>query len=191
MRMERIHVLIRCALLLALGAIGCSSAYWLVYLVLPALAALLVAQKGSQRYFVEDAPRIIRALRWLAAAYAYLWLLTDRLPTNEAQTPVLFEVQTEGAPTAASALSRLFTSLPALLLLVVLSIAAGFLWLLGATAVVVQGRMPARISEFLTATLRYQFRLVAYHLSLVERYPSFDSVSIPRGALHSGPVGGP
>jgi hypothetical protein len=160
--------------------------YWIVYLVLPTVAGLLISQKGCKRYFVEDAPGIVRVLRWLAAAYAYLWLLTDVLPTDEAQSPVLFQVETGGTPTAASALSRLLTSLPALLLLVVISIAAALLWMLGALAVLVQGRMPAAISEFLTMTLRYQFRLASYHLSLVERYPSFDTLSVPRDAFHSG-----
>jgi CBS domain-containing protein len=47
-RMARIHVIIRLALLLAIGAIGCSSFYWLLYLTIPAIAALLIAQKRSR-----------------------------------------------------------------------------------------------------------------------------------------------
>jgi hypothetical protein len=76
-RMQRIHVLIRLAILLALGAVGCSSLYWILYLGLPAIAALLIAQKGAGRYFAEDAPGMVRALRWFVGAYAYLWLLAD------------------------------------------------------------------------------------------------------------------
>jgi hypothetical protein len=34
--------------------------------------------------------------------------------------------------------------------------------------------IPAAIASFLELTLRYQFRLVAYHLSLVNCYPSFE-----------------
>ena len=55
---------IRLLLLLALGAIGCSSIYWLAYFLLPALAALLILQDGSERYVNEAAPAITRALRW-------------------------------------------------------------------------------------------------------------------------------
>jgi hypothetical protein len=30
------------------------------------------------------------------------------------------------------------------------------------------------VSDFLALTLRYQFRLFAYHSSIVDRYPSFE-----------------
>jgi len=63
-------------------------------------------------------------------------------------------------------------SLPAVLVAGVLSVAATLLWLVGAVVVLVNQRMPAAITDFLTLALRYQARLIAYHLSLVERYPS-------------------
>jgi len=173
-RMERTHVLIRLALLLALGAVGCSSIYWFLYLALPALAALLISYKGGERYLAEDAPKIVRILGWIASAYGYLWLLTDTFPTGEAKAPVELKVDVSGSPATSSALLRLLVNLPALLLLVVLSIAAGFLWLIGALVILVRQRVPAAIANFLALTLRYQFRLVAYHLSLVSDYPSFE-----------------
>lgn len=184
-RMERTQVLIRLALLLALGAVGCSSVYWFLYLTFPALAALLISDRGGERYLAEDAPRMVRILGWIAGAYAYLWLLTDTFPTREAIGPVELKVDVNGSPTTSSALLRLLVSLPALLLLVVLSIAAAFLWLIGALVILVRQRIPAAIADFLALTLRYQFRLVAYHLSLVSNYPSFEeapgvSISHPR-----------
>jgi hypothetical protein len=185
--MERAHVIIRLSLLLAVGTIGCSSLYWLLYLVAPAVAALQISSKGSERYLAEDAPAIVRVLRWLAAAYAYLWLLTDAFPTSSEGGSVALEVESGGSPTTDSALLRLIYSLPALLVLAVLSIAAGLLWLLGAIAILVRRRMPHAIRNFLALTLRYQFRLAAYHLSLVDRYPSFEEaplVPVP----HSGTV---
>jgi hypothetical protein len=69
-------------------------------------------------------------------------------------------------------------SLPALLVLAVLSIAASLLWVVGAIAILVRRRLPHAIGSFLALTLRYQFRLVAYHLSLVERYPSFEEAPL-------------
>ncbi len=171
-RLERIHVVIRLALLLALGMLGCSAVYWLLYLALPALVALFILQKGGERYLSDGAPRIVRGLRWLAGGYAYLWLLTDALPTTEIGGPLDFDVEVSGAPTAASALLRLVFSLPALLMACVLSLAATFLWLVGAIVVLINQRMPEAITDFLTLALRYQSRLIAYHLSLVERYPS-------------------
>jgi hypothetical protein len=174
-RLARIHVLIRLALLLAIATIGYSSVYWLLYLGGPALVALLVAQRGGERYRAEDAPRVVRALRWLAGAYAYLWLLTDALPTAGAGGPVELEVEPGPPPTATSALLRLVTSLPALLLAALLSLAAGLLWIVGGVFVLVAERLPPAIAGFIALALRYHAQLAAYHLSLVDRYPTLES----------------
>jgi hypothetical protein len=185
--MERVHVVIRLALLAALGTLGCSSLYWMLYLALPAVAALLISAKGAERYHAEDAPGIVRVLRWVAGAYAYLWLLTDTPPSTEPGGASDLQVGPEGAPTTGAALLRLIFSLPALVVLGVLSLAAGVLWLIGALWILVSRRMPHALASFFALMLRYQFRLVAYHLSLVDRYPSFEEspvVQLP----HSGPA---
>jgi hypothetical protein len=174
-RLARIHVVIRLALLLAIASIGYSSVYWLLYLAGPALVALLVVQRGGERYRDETAPRVVRALRWLAGAYAYLWLLTDAPPTAEAGGPVELEVEPGPAPTATSALLRLVTSLPALLLAGLLSLAAGLFWIVGAISVLLVERLPPVITWFITLSLRYEAQLAAYHLSLVDRYPRLES----------------
>ncbi len=168
---ERIHVVTRLAFLLAFAALGCSAVYWALYLALPAAVAVILIRKGGERYLTEDAPRIVRVLRWLAAAYGYLWLLTDVLPTS-AGSPVDLKIETGGRPTATSALLRLVFSLPALVLLALLSAAAGILWVVGAVLILIRKQLPGAIADILTLTLRFQFQLVAYHLSLVERYPS-------------------
>jgi hypothetical protein len=178
---ERIHVVIRIALLLALGTIWFSWAYGFLYLVLPALVALRILNGSGERYLAEDAPRALRAMRWLASACAYLALLTDVLPTSGAG-PVDLEVHTTGTPRAGTALLRLIWSLPAVLLLALLSVVAGIVWLLGAVWVLVRRRMPAAIADFIALVLRYQFRLIAYHLSLVDRYPSFEEARIAHAA---------
>jgi hypothetical protein len=177
MTFARVHVIIRLALLLAIGTVGGSSVYWLLYLALPALVGIAVTQKGGDRYLAEDAPRIVRALRWLAGAYAYLWLVTDVLPSTEPGGAVDLDVVAGGRPTATSALARLLYTIPALIVAVVLSLAAGLLWLVGAATVLINQRMPPAISDFLAMALRYQTRLFAYHVSLVDRYPSLEEAS--------------
>jgi hypothetical protein len=184
--MQRVQVGVRLLLLLALASIGCSSAYWLVYLALPVVAALLVSRDGATRYLGEDSRGTIRVLRWAARAYAYLWLLSDAVPSAEASAgPVDFEVVPGGAPTPSSALVRLLSSLPALLLLSLLSIVAVPLWVIGAVAILITERTPAPIADFIAMKLRYQFRLVAYHLSLVDAYPSLVDADLTE-ARHSG-----
>jgi hypothetical protein len=172
-RIRRVQLVTRLALLAALGALGCSSLYWALYIGLPALAALLVSRDGSDRYLANDAPRIVRALRWLANAYAYLWLLTD-LPTAPG-AGVTFELVVGGRPTASSALLRLVTSLPAALLLALLSMLGAALWIVAAIAILFTERVPAPLAEFFAAMLRYQFRIVAYHLSLTDAYPTLSA----------------
>jgi len=184
-RMGRVQVVIRLAFLAAVAAIGCSSFYWLLYLLLPVLAALLISRDGAERYLREDAPGAIRILRWLAGAYAFLWLLTDTVPGSEGSASVELTVRPEGKPTPGFALLRIFTSLPALLGLAILSMAAALLWIIGAIWIVVAGRVPAPIADFIAMKLRYQFRLVAYHLSLVDAYPGIDAASLPH-APHPG-----
>jgi hypothetical protein len=119
-RMDRLHVLVRLLLLVAIGALGLGSVYWVLYLVPPLVVALLVSGSGRVRYLAESAPVVVRVMRWFAGAYAYLWLLTDTVPAGGEEGPVAFEVEIGGWPTMGSALKRLVTSLPALVLLVVL-----------------------------------------------------------------------
>ena len=178
---ERIHVATRLAFLLAFATLGCSSVYWALYLALPAAVAVVLIRKGGERYLAEDAPRIVRVLRWLASAYAYLWLLTDVLPTAEG-SPVDLKIEVAGRPTAGSALLRLLFSLPALVLLALLSAASGILWVVGAVLILVRKQLPAAIADILTLTLRFQFQLIAYHLSLVERYPSLRADRVAHAA---------
>jgi len=181
-RRSRVHVVIRLALLAALAILGCSSVYWLAYLAVPAVVALRLSRDGAERYLGDDAPGIVRVLRWLAGAYAYLWLLTDAPPTSEAGGAVELVVEVGGTPTASSALMRLVTSLPALLLLAILSMAAALLWIFGALAILATERMPAAFTDFISMKLRYQSRVVAYHLSIVDAYPLLAESPLPHAA---------
>lgn len=171
-RMDRVQVIVRLTLLVALGAIGCSAIYWVLYLALPLVVALLITRDGPARYLTQDGPVVVRIVRWFAGAYAYLWLLTDALPDTGAAGPVRLEVEVGGQPDVGSALSRWLTSLPGLVLLVILSVAASLLWIMAAISVLATQRVPAVIADFIAMKLRFQFRLIAYHLSLTGAYPS-------------------
>jgi hypothetical protein len=174
--MSRAHVVVRIVLLLILASIGCSSLYWLLYLALPAIVAVFISRDGAEGYLAKDAPGVVRILRLIAAIYAYLWLLTDDVPSADDGGAVELTVDVGGRPTVSSALVRLLTSFPALLLLALLSVVAVVVWVLGALTILATGRVPTAIAEFITMKLTYQFRLVAYHLSLVDAYPSLTDV---------------
>jgi hypothetical protein len=75
---QRAHVFLRIALLILIGWIG--HPLGLLWLGIPVVAAILVSQKGGQRYLEEDGPTVVRLLTWVLDLLAYLALLTDRLP---------------------------------------------------------------------------------------------------------------
>ncbi len=186
--MRRVQVVVRLGLLVALVAVARSSLWWIfwgVYLALPVVAALLIARTGADGYLAGDGPRILRVLRWVAGAYAYMWSLTDEAPSTGLFGPVELSVAVSGRPTPGSAVLRLITSLPALFFLAILSIVAAFFWVFAALSILATERVPAGITEFVAMKLRFQLRLIAYHLSLVEAYPSLAEPPLSH-APHSG-----
>jgi hypothetical protein len=182
--MDRLHVLIRLVLLGAVATAGLSSLYWLLYLAVPMVVALIISDEGADYYMEQDAPRAARILQWIAGAYAYLWLLTDEMPKAQPGGTVQLEIELHAEPTVRSAFVRLVTSVPALIVLALLSVVAAVLWVFGALSILVVRRVPLGVSDFIAMKLQYQFRLLAYHLSLVDEYPAVEGLP-PHDAPHS------
>ena len=178
-RFERAQVVLRLVLMLVLAHIGTTlgSLFWLLYLVLPVAAAVLVSQHGAARYVAEDSSRVVRLLQWAIAVYAYLLLLTDRFPTSASDPAVRFEVRPEGEPTAGSALWRLVTTLPMAIALALLGIVSTICWFFANVLVLVHGEYPRAFYDYQVGVVRWLARLWAYHASLVQTYPpvSFES----------------
>ncbi|MCE9575527.1 MAG: DUF4389 domain-containing protein [Deltaproteobacteria bacterium] len=171
---ERIQLLLRLALAIALGWVGVTAG-WLVctlYAALPVVAAIAISSGGGSRYRDEVAPRIWQVLRWLLQFSAYMSLLVDRFPTD-GDVGVDATLRPTGTPSIGSALLRLLTSIPSGLVLCVLWFISGILWVIAAVIVLLGGDMPPSIAKFQRGVLRWSARLVAYHASLVEEYPPF------------------
>src|SRR5438876_8250064 len=66
---QRAHVFLRVGLLIVIGWLG--HPFGLLWLGLPLVAAILVSQKGGQRYLDQDGPTITRVLGWILAVVAY------------------------------------------------------------------------------------------------------------------------
>ena len=167
---QRAHVFLRLALLIVIGWIG--HPFGLLWLGVPVVAAILVAQKGGQRYLDEDGPTLTRALTWIIAVIAYLALLTDRLPGRDEPT-VRFEVERSGSPTVGSALLRILCSIPSLIVLAILVFVGAFVWLLAVVLVLASERYPESAWRFLCGLVRWEAYLFAYLASLNDRYPPF------------------
>ena len=177
---ERAHVFLRVALLIVIGWIG--HPFGLLWLGVPVVAAILVAQKGGERYLDEDGPMLTRVFTWVLGVIAYLAMLTDGLPTRD-QQPVRLEVERSGSPTVGSALLRILYSIPSLIVLAILVSVGAFVWLLAVVWVLADERYPESAWRFLCSLVRWEANLFAYLASLTDRYPPFTletgSVSSP------------
>jgi Domain of unknown function (DUF4389) len=167
---QRAHVFLRVGLLVIIGWIG--HPLGLLWLGLPLVAAILVSQKGGQRYQDEDGPSVTRVLNWILDLVAYLALLTDKLPSR-GQHPVRFQVDRSGAPTVGSALLRILYAIPSLIVLAILTFVGAIVWLIAVVLVLVNETYPDNMWRFLLGLVRWEACLLAYLATLVDDYPPF------------------
>jgi Domain of unknown function (DUF4389) len=173
---QRAHVFLRIALLIVLGWLG--HPWGLLWLGLPVAAAILVAQKGGQRYLDEDGPTLARVGNWILDVVAYLALLTDELP-GRGEHPVCFAVERSGSPTVGSALLRVVLAIPSLVVLAVLAFVGSIIWVIAAVLVLVTENYPEGLWRFLLGLVRWEAWLLAYLASLVDQYPPFTLETDP------------
>jgi hypothetical protein len=175
---QRAHVFLRIALLIVIGWIG--HPFGLLWLGVPVVVAILVAQKGGQRYLDEDGSMLTRVLSWIVALLAYLALVTDALPSRGEQA-VRFEVERTGSPTVGSALLRILYAIPSLIVLALLCFLSAIVWLLAVVLVLLRERYPESVWRFLCGIVRWEANVLAYLASLTDHYPPFtletDSMS--------------
>jgi hypothetical protein len=167
-KFQRPQVLIAILVAIVLGVV-----MWLAYLVLPIMAAIWISQKGSEKYLDEDGPKMTGWLRSIVAYYAYVFFLISRLPSEGVEEQVKFEVQRSGSPSVGSALLRLIYSIPSGIVLGILGFVAEILWLVAAVQVLIQENYSEGIYNYFRGYIRWQARLLGYHVSLVEQYPPF------------------
>jgi len=174
-KLDRLQVALRLLILFVLGMVGVSGGwvFLLLYLALPAAAAIVIQSRGPERYLAEMGPRIAQLLRWLLSLHAYMAFLTDRFPLGE-DSGVKFEVTCAGSPTPGSATARVLTSLPEAIALALLALLSGIVWLISLFTVLISEKMPGALYAFQRGFLRWEARLFAYHASLVEPMPPFE-----------------
>jgi hypothetical protein len=162
-------VFLRVALLVVIGWIG--HPFGLLWLGPPLGAAILVSQKGGHRYLDESGSTVTGILNWILDLVAYLALLTDQLP-GRGEHAVRF-VERSGSPTLGSALLRIVSAIPSLIVFAILAFVGAIVWVIAAVLVLVNERYPESLWRFLLGLTRWQACLLAYLASLVDRYPPF------------------
>jgi uncharacterized Tic20 family protein len=175
-KFQRPQVLIAILVAMVLGVV-----MWIAYVVFPIMAAVWISQKGSEKYLDEDGPKMTGWLRSIVTYYAYVFFLIARLPSEGVEEQVKFEVQRGGSPSVGSALLRWIYSIPSWIVLSVLGWVAGILWLVAAVQVLIQENYSEGIYNYFRGYMRWQARLLGYHVSLVEQYPPFALDMEPEG----------
>ena len=141
---------------------------------LPITTAVLVRQKGPERYLAEDSERMTVLVGWIVGIYSYFAFLTDTLALDaRAESTIRFEVSPNGHPTPRSALMRIGKSLPNVAVFGVFGIAALGVWVIAGACIVATGNYPRALYAYQRGINRWQARLFSYHTSIVDDYPSF------------------
>jgi hypothetical protein len=140
---------------------------------LPITTAVLVRQKGADRFFEEDQSRLTDLVRWIIGLYSYFAYLTDAVSLDFERSGIQFEVEQSGVPTPGSALSRMGTSLPNVAVFGAFGIVALGVWVLASVSIVATGTYPRALYAYQRGINRWQARLFSYHTSLVDDYPPF------------------
>ena len=193
-RYDRTQIAIR-ILIVIVASILAAAVGWVhgaLYLAIPVLAAILISQKGAQTYFAESEQNMGMWLRYVVATYAYMGLLTDKLPNEDPRQTMRFEITPSGEPTSGAVLLRIITAIPHFIVLLLLGIVAGLLTLVAAIMILVNETYPAGIYDFLRGYLRWEARVLAYLAGFVQDYPpfAFDTGSELAGAQQLPPGNG-
>jgi hypothetical protein len=187
---NRAQIVIRILILIILSILGGALGwiYGLIWLAIPVLAAILISQKGAERYLAESEQDMTKWLRYIVGFYAYLFLLTDRLPNEDLRETMRFEVTPTGTPSVGQALLRIILAIPHAIVLALLGIVAGLLMLIAAIMILVQETYPEGIYSFLRGYQRWNVRVLAYLASLADEYPPFALDTGSEGAAPAPPA---
>jgi Domain of unknown function (DUF4389) len=178
-KMARAHVFLRILILvLASWIAGSGGGLGLVYLGFPVAAAILISQKGGDRYVAEDGERVTRWVAFVVGILAYLALLTDELPGG-GRRPVRLEIARSGSPTVGSALLRILKGIPSAFVLALIGFVGWIVGLIAAISILLNESYPEGLWNFQRGVVRWEARLLAYLASLVEPYPPFTFDSGP------------
>jgi hypothetical protein len=173
-KMARAHVFLRILILVVASWIaGSGGGLGLVYLGFPVAAAILISQKGGDRYVAEDGQRVTRWVAFVVGILAYLALLTDELPGG-GRRPVRLEIARSGSPTVGSALLRILKAIPSAFVLALIGFVGWIVGLIAAISILLNESYPEGLWNFQRGVVRWEARLLAYLASLVEPYPPFS-----------------
>ena len=170
-----------------------------IFLAIPVLIFWAVVSGASQAVIVASWLAIIvkgRIPRWLfnfsVALYrwqlrslAYVFLLTEAYPPFEGDYPIDFDVRyPERLIRWKVLIWKAITAIPHVIILLFLWIGALLVTILAWFFILLAGRYPRGLFEYVAGVIRWSVRVNAYVLSLTDEYPPFNL------SATAGPAGG-
>lgn len=172
---DKAQVVLRVAIVLVLSFLQIGNiVFGGAYLIFPVLAAVMISQKGSEKYLAEAQEGPVKWLRTVLMFYAYMALTTDKLQPEHPEQIVQFNVTPGGSPSVGQALLRIILGIPHAIVLAILGIVFAIVWLIAAVSILINGTQPQFCEDFIRGYLRWNARLLAYMASLVDEYPPFS-----------------
>jgi hypothetical protein len=128
---------------------------------------------------------LVALYRWQYRALSYILLLTDVYPSFEGDYPINFDIR---YPERLIRWKLLFwkfiTAIPHVIILLFLWIGALLVTILAWFFILVAGRYPQGLFDYVAGVMRWGARVTAYALSLTDGYPPFNL------SATAGPAGG-
>jgi len=186
---DKAHVVLRIVLIIVVS-VFLESVLGALYLLVPVLAAIMISQKGAEKYLSDAQDGPTKWLRYLMGFFSYVALATDKLPLEKPEEVIEFDVQTTGTPTVGSALLRIILAIPHAIVLAILGIVFVIVWVIAAISILLNESYPEWAFSFIRGYLRWTARLYAYLASLVDEYPpfSFENGGVPTPAPGAPPA---
>ncbi len=128
---------------------------------------------------------LVALYRWQNRALGYFLLLTDAYPPFEGDYPIDFDVRyPERLIRWKVLIWKFITAIPHFILLSFLWIGALLVTILAWVFILVMGRYPQGLFDYVAGVMRWSARVNAYVLSLTDEYPPFNL------SATAGPAGG-
>jgi hypothetical protein len=117
----------------------------------------------------------LMTLRWQARVNAYVYLQRDEYPPfGDSDYPVRFELAYPERLSRGLIFVKWLLIIPHLIVLYILALAMSFVWFIAWWAILITGKYPRGMFDFVTGVSRWGYRVSTYFLLMTDAYPPFS-----------------
>lgn len=170
--------------LLAIPHLIVLSVLWLVVAVVTFVAWFAILITGNYPRGMWEF--VMKTLRWNARVSAYLLLQRDEYPPfGDSDYPVLFQMDYPERLSRGLIFIKWLLVIPHLIILYILNVIAEIVVFIAWFAILITGKFPRAMFDFITGEMRWSNRVAVYYLLLTDAYPPFslDHVASPTGGI--------